>query len=242
MSQGPKETKKFVGYCAWFKRLNKLNQCTFWFAFIINGSPFVFFEDLQTMLLYGLPNSLVFAFWGYYLYMNIDIQFLYFYIVCKYLQLKLKKLNDKLADIQKENRMTRMMQILIVLDAIYREIKEYNSTYWSKFLFTIWFICGMGDVFLTYIAFFEPIRIEMRLIIIYGMISLGIIYLFIIFTASSVTYQSKMSYKIINSLYVKLTRSNKLPRRQKLKMMLKVKLIYCLKNYVINVKLFVPAQ
>ena len=79
-------TKNFEQQCSWLKRLIWLNKFTFVMAFIINLSPYLFFEDVVTALIYGVPNALVFSYWGYHFYMSINIPLLYFFMICKYVQ------------------------------------------------------------------------------------------------------------------------------------------------------------
>ena len=222
-TQRIEQQNKFARQCAWLSRLEVLNKVTFVMGVLVNGSPFIYFEDLTTILIYGVPNTLLFGFWGYYLYMSVDIPFIVFYIICKFLSLKIRTLNERIKDLKGWQRITKIQNILQDFDSTYRELKQYNSMYWSKFLLIVWFFCGAGVVFLTYIACFEPIRDEMRVPVIYGAITQALLYLYIILTASSVTHQTKKTYKILNYFYLYLSR-DKLVRRKKLKACYKVKL------------------
>ena len=223
-TQSFKQQNKLKHQCAWLSRLEVLNKVTFMMGVTINGLPTVIFEDLTTVFIYGVPNTLLFAFWAYYLYMSIDIPFIFFYIICKYLYFKIRTLNQAIIELNGKQRTTRIRNILQAFDTTYRELKKYNSMYWSKFLFIIWFFCGSGIVFLTYIACFEPIRVEMQIVCIYGAITEAMLYLYIILTASSITYQTKRTYKILNSLYVRISmdRIRTISKTQKLKTCYKV--------------------
>ena len=64
-------------------------------------------------------------------------QFLFFYLLCRYLRLKLKNLNKSVSDMKNGIRLMSIENILRSFDQIFQEISEYNTTYWSKFLFNV---------------------------------------------------------------------------------------------------------
>ena len=206
--QNIEQQNKFAHQCAWLKRLEVLNKVSFVLAAIINGLPTLIFEDFVTNIVYGFPNTLLLAFWVYYLYMSVDIPFIFFYIICKYLCFKTRVLNQRIKKLE-GTRTLKIRLILRAFDSIYRELKKYNSTYLSKYLLIIWFFLGSGVVFLIYIACFEPIRIEMRIVCVYGSTTVSLLYLFIILTASSVAHETKKTYKILNSFYLILSREGR---------------------------------
>ena len=221
-TQSKNEQSKFRNRFEWFKRLRQMSKVTFVTGIIICGSPFIIFEDLAIVLIYGVPNTLLFAFWAYYLYMSVGIPFIFFYIICKYLILKVRILNNRIAELTKNQRMSRIKNILRAFDSTYRELKQYNSMYWSKLLFIIWFVLGSGVVFHIYVVLFEPISLEIRLVLIYGTLTQCWFYLFTILTASSVTHENKKTYKIMNSFYLKMSSSTDLSKRNKFKLCYKV--------------------
>ena len=207
-NQKIEQQKQLEHQCAWLSRLEVLNKVTFMMGVTINGLPTVIFEDLTTVFVFGVPNTLLFAFWAYYLYMSVDIPFIFFYIICKYLYLKTQVLNRRIKKLE-GTRTLRVRLILRAFDSIYLELKKYNSTYLSMYLLIIWFFLGSGVVFLTYIACFEPIRIEMKIVCIYGATTECLLYLFIILTASSVTHETMRTYKIMNSFYLTMSREGR---------------------------------
>ena len=85
--------------------------------------------------------------------------------------LRIKILTEMIGKISDLYMTTRIGNILNAFDAIYRDLKRYNSTYLSKFLLIIWFINGFGVVLLIYITCFEPIRVEMEVVLVLGAIT-----------------------------------------------------------------------
>jgi hypothetical protein len=62
---------------------------------------------------------------------------------------------------------------------------------------------GSIIVLLLNILLFFPAQLFIKIPILYGIITLTILFLFVIFTAASVNYEANKSYKLLNDLYVK---------------------------------------
>ena len=92
------------------------------------------------------------------------------------------------------------------LNRLYVEINEYNTTYWSKFLLSVWITCGFVIVINIFIALFVKMPLIIKIIYIYGTLISLIIFITIIFTASSVNSKANKSYKLFNRLYIKLNK------------------------------------
>ena len=131
---------------------------------------------------------------------------------------KFEKMNRKLNFGQK----SRINSILYSYNSLFLEINEYNTTYWSKFLFNIWFFFGIFIVFTIYIVFFTNSSLVMRLIMFYYLILLTSLYLFIMNISSSLNSEANKTYKLFNMFYSKFIRVNK---RRKVFNCLKVCLI-----------------
>ena len=165
--------------------------------------------SLRDTLFYGLPNGLNLGLnflLGNYI---IVYQYLYFYILCLYLKIKINSLNEKLKEMKRRKRFIRIREILQSFDSLYSEINEYNTTFWSKYLFVFWFIFGTFLVVLLFVIIFMEIIFILRLVFIYFIIIFGTSFLFIIFTASSVSYSVNNSYKTLNSLIISYSKHNK---------------------------------
>ena len=119
-------------------------------------------------------------------------------------------------------------------DALYREIDEYNSTYWSKFLLIIWLLFGIIIIFTIFIIIFTSIRIEIRITIFYFTILYLFMYIFILSIASSVNSEANKSYKFLNSFYMKFRNPSKLDKRRLTINQIKVSILMkkILKNFI----------
>ena len=157
---------------------------------------------LMEILLYGIPNALLFMIWTIYVVGVIDNIFLTFFILCLYLKLKINELNENLLEMKRRKRFIRIRETLQSFDSLYSEIDEYDTTFWSRILFCIWLILGTMNVFNLYICLFIPMTIILKLLFIYNLFVWSSCFLFIIFTTSSVTYCANKSYKTLNSLII----------------------------------------
>ena len=166
-------------------------------CFMVFIVPYLYFKTYLEVLLYGCPSALFLTLCGHHFMNILGYQYLYFYIVCKYLNLRLKNLNLKLSQMRFNNS---LKQILHSFDAIYRDIHEYNSTYFSKFLFNIWLLFGLAIVTQLYITIFRPLLLPMKILLIYFLVLYFLIFLFTIMTAASINYHAKKTYVIINSV------------------------------------------
>ena len=82
----------------------------------------------------------------------LSYQYIHYYLVCRYLDIKIKNSNENLILIRKQKNSMKIKidEILQIYNAIYCEIKEYDSTYLSKFLLTVWLLIGTLLVILIY--------------------------------------------------------------------------------------------
>ena len=127
-------------------------------------------ESFSYLIIYIILSSIHLMYCGYIVINFITYQTLYLHIICTYLELRIKSLNNILLEMKKQNYFLKIRTILRTYDRIYREINEYNTTYWSKFLANIWIIFGMINIILIFIAIFVKINIIIRLIFIYILI------------------------------------------------------------------------
>ena len=112
--------------------------------------------DFDRALLFGFYPVIMFALWCYYTFNIIIIKLFLFFILSKYFVLKIRAENQLIKTI-KIVTPRKIMQMLHSYDALYSEIDEYNSTYWSQFLFTIWLFFGVFIVNMIYLVLFAPI-------------------------------------------------------------------------------------
>ena len=93
----------------------------------------------------------------------------YFYLICKYLKVKVRQLNKKVKQLKRWNNIRRHMKnILRSYDALFREITQYNITYWSKFLIVFWIGFGTFSVIFLIIFLNQNSNIAIKLICLYS--------------------------------------------------------------------------
>jgi hypothetical protein len=168
------------------------------FAFIINRSIF-------ETLVFGIPNSLLFALSIHYSYSTNVWQMVYFYLICRYIKIKFNETNDLISNAllkRKFMKIKKVLRLIRSLDAKYCELNQLNDEFWSKFLLLIWLIFGTLTVFDLYVLIFTELNIFLRSIIFYTFIILSLLFLLIINAASSVNYSANKVYKLLNWVMV----------------------------------------
>ena len=155
-------------------------------------------SNLNITLMYGLPTSIIYEVAVHHLYSIIVAQLNYFFLLSMYLRIKLKNLNNSLVKGKKE-----IKNILHTSDALYREINEYNVTYWSKFLLLVWFSFGTPIVLFLNASLFLDILI-IRIIMLYVALFCAFLFLLVLNSAASVNTEANKSYKLLNYYLVKI--------------------------------------
>ena len=145
---------------------------------------------------------------GHYTGNLYGYQFLFFYLLCRYLRLKLKNLNKRVLDMKNGIHFMGIENILRSFDEIYKEISEYNRTYWSKFLFNVLMSFSIAMVMLLWMIIYKDLPTYLFVISLYLSLLSWSVFIFTIFTAASVNSVTNESYRILNSLAVSL-RNNK---------------------------------
>ncbi len=160
----------------------------------------------------SLPLILVEVFWTLlyttFVYFSINITFsqmTYFYIICLYLKLKLKHSNNSIKEsFNKKYRMTnnKMKNILKSLNSIAREINTYNNDLWSKCLMIVLIFFIIVLDFILFESIFVKMNLFFKMILFYGFCSAFSLLMILINTASSVSFEAKKSYKLLNKLFI----------------------------------------
>ena len=158
---------------------------------------------------YGIPNTL-YLYWWANMSMNINLlQIFGLYVICHYLKIKINGLKQMLLEMKRLKRFSGIRKILISMDKLYTEIDDYNENYWSKFLGVFWATYGLCFIMWVYFLFYVESTWVTKMIMFYGSILFGITFLFVIFTASSVNYAVKQSYKTLISVYISYIQHNR---------------------------------
>ena len=182
-------------------KLTYYNNMTFQplFALLFFSSGYLIYESSIYIIIYGIPHSVISGLLIHYIWNILCFQCLYFYILCKYFKLKLQNLNQSLWQMSSGIKFTKIRQILHSFNALYREINEYNSTYWSKFLFVFLLVIGMAIVLFLHIILFKQILPIMLFILIHVTSVFIFIFMLILSMAASVNHEASRSYKLLNS-------------------------------------------
>ena len=197
-----RQVRQLLSIAKWIKRVLKSNKflIPIFVIFYIIINNFYIADKMTSYILF--PYHFIYtSLWLYHTQNIITIQLLLFFIICKYFKIKFEVQNKIIEKIRSINT-NRIKNILYSYDRLYREINEYNTTYWSKFLFSIWFCFGVFIVVLIYLLIFVNISIVIRILIFYFTILHSSLYLFIMTNASSLNSEANKSYKIFNSFYV----------------------------------------
>jgi len=193
-----------------FKTLKSLSIFAFFLGFMIAFWAFIQKTSTKQFLIFGIPYSII---WGnscYNTYCIIVSQIIYFYVICYYLKCKIFRINQKIRNLIKISKFkfslnTDLVQTIRSLNSIYEEINNYNSNYWSKFLFWIWISLTFIINTMAYQSIFGKLDFLMRFSIAYVCILYIWILLLIIKTASSVHIEANKSYKLFNSFIASLS-------------------------------------
>ena len=191
-----------------FIKFNNNKMCpaiTFAIALII----YLIHTNGMETLCYGIPCGFAMALTGTYAMNVVNYHTFLQYIICLYLKMKINALNERLIEMKRRKRFIRIRETLQSYDSLYSEINEYNTTFWSKFLFIIWTLMGTFIVGLIYVFLFGTLGTVAQIMFAYFLLFFLLIFLLIIFTTSSVTYCANKSYKTLNSFNISYSKHNK---------------------------------
>ena len=162
--------------------------------------------DLKTIICYGLPYSVYYTIFATMFFKILGYQILYFYILCKYFKLKLIYWNEILLLRKLSHR--KIQNILQTFCSIYREINEYDTTYWCKFLGVFWVGFGVLNVFWINCMISPNLHILMTIICVYMVVISSSVFFLVIFMAASVNKTVNKSYKLLNTLLIKFNQAD----------------------------------
>jgi hypothetical protein len=160
----------------------------------------------------SFPLLLIEIFWAQLFttsaYFSININFsqmTYLYIICLYLKLKLRNVNNSIRkSFEKKYKMTnyRMKNILNSLNSIISEINTYNNDLWSKYLMIILMSVLIILDLVLFEAIFGKMSLFFKIILFCGSCLIFILLMILINTASSVSFEANKSYKLLNKLFI----------------------------------------
>jgi hypothetical protein len=129
----------------------------------------------------------------------------YFYIICLYLKLKLRKANNSITkSFDKKYKITNYgaQNILLSLDSIISEINIYNNDLWSKYLMIVLMSIIIILDLVLFQSVFGKISLFFKVIMFYFSIMLFLLLIILINIASSVSFEANISYNLLNKLFI----------------------------------------
>jgi hypothetical protein len=94
---------------------------------------------LETIVI-GIPHSIIWYIFSHNISSIISWQIVYFFLMCYYMKYKISSINKNLIINLKSSKIfqsSHLIDLIILLNSLYLEINDYNSNFWSKFLFLI---------------------------------------------------------------------------------------------------------
>jgi hypothetical protein len=193
---------------------------TIGFTFIAFCLPVILMIISPSFTIYFIEIfwSLLFIVYGYFCAIINLSQTTYFYIICLYLKLKLRNVNNSIRKgFEKKYKMTnhKMKNILISLDSIISEINTYNNDLWSKYLMIVLISVILALDFALLEAIFGKMILFFKILLFYGSCVLFLLLITLINIASSVTFEANKSYNLLNKLLI--TNKKEVSIRMKIK-------------------------
>jgi hypothetical protein len=202
-----------------FKVLNFFIFTASFIDFCLSFIPLIINSSLLLYLI-EIFWTLLFTAYGYFC-LNINLsQMTYFYIICLYLKLKLRNANNCMRkSFEKKYKMTnyQMKNVLISMDSIISEINTYNNDFWSKHLMIVLTLVIMVLDIVLFESLFGKMSLFFKIILFYASIVLFLLLIIFINTASSVSFESKKSYKILYKLFITTANNKQIWIRMRIK-------------------------
>ena len=175
------------------------------------------------ILFVAIPWSLKWTYAVTTAFMIIIWQVIYFNILCFYLKLKIKEINNSLKQKMENNRVSTIKSIIMKHHKTYIDIYYYNK-FWSKIIAAYYagalmVICGCFNGII-----YGEMHFLLRFLITYSTTSFVIILGIYILSASTIDEQKKITYKLLNIYSVVF---KPIHIRSKIKVNTKYQFIYC---------------
>ena len=158
-------------------------------------------SSIVESIVYVLPNCIWMQLFGHYFYNFLLFQMSYLYIMCSYLKMKIGSVDEEMKQSIKQRRRSPIVIIKRLYD-IFEEINEYNTTYWSKYLFVFWL--SFGSIVVGYLSVVVKTSMDPTMTIIWSFFALFLIVVFlvVILTIASVNSAINRLYCKCNSLFI----------------------------------------
>jgi hypothetical protein len=197
-----KDIRKMMNRFEILFKLSDLNSSVFmFFGFLMSMIPIVLNCSLSGIIFAGIPWFIVYTLYGKYIANFFSYQTTYFYVICYYLRLRLRNINNEIEIKVRRNIIVSEFQAFVKyvtrsLNSIYMEITECNDNYWSTFLFMFTVLMTICINITIYNSFFGKTQAFLVLTIRYFAIACPLMLLILFFIASSVCIEANRSYKL----------------------------------------------
>ena len=171
------------------------------FAMVNYFTPLAMNFSITEVILFAIPNTILMSMAVYHGFSFLVYQMVYLYLICYYLKSKIRAIDRQVIQSIQLSRYQNLRQIIQNYYQIYSEINEYNTTFWSKYLFVFWLLFG-AIIVLALIAIFNDLAIVITLGLCLLTIYMAIIFCMVIFNTSSVNSVANNSYKVLIKLYI----------------------------------------
>jgi hypothetical protein len=205
-------------------------------GFCISGIPLII---NSTFSLYWIEFlwTLLYTIFCYHTFSINFSQMTYFYIICLYLKLKLRNANNSITkSFDRKFKMTnyKMKNILKSLDSIISEINIHNNDFWSKYLMIVLMLIITVIDLVLFESLFGKMSLFFKIILFYISIVLFLLLIILINTASSVSFEAKKSYKLLNKLFITFSNNKQISIRMRIKVwILTINLVFILMHFLI---------
>lgn len=161
--------------------------------------------DLLILVIYGIPWDILVSFHAMLSQSLFNLYLFYFYLICYYLKLKLKRNHQRLIQITKSQNyisFNHVMKLMLNLDKINHEIKQINTEFWSyQVVINLTFNFVMFSCQL-YILFFVEIDLIFNIVSLYFLFVNFFVFFSLISSSASVTSLTNRQYYIFNKLFI----------------------------------------
>lgn len=175
-------------------------------ALLLSSVPFFLHSRSPLDLIAALFWVIVFTLWVHFTAGFLIYQILYFSILCFYLKIKVKRLNQKISTAIKSKRAATPQEIKSMAKQfllVHKEICRTNGNHWSLFLLLVVIACIVICNMCNYTFFFGTLNLVLRVVFLYMSLLFYAFLLFVLMTASSVVIESDKTFTILNFLYAR---------------------------------------
>ena len=173
------------------------------FAALVYCVPVFQNSSIVEFIVYVIPNCIWMELLAHYFYSFLLFKMSYLYIMCSYLKMKIGAVDEEMKQSIKQRRHSLMLILKKMYD-IFEEINEYNTTYWSKYLFVFWLsfgTIGVGSLSIVVKGSLDTTMTIPWTFLTFCFIS---VFLLVILTTASINSAINRMYCKCNSLFIHL--------------------------------------